>query len=275
MTLPGASGYYQVALAGGHVLAVPGTEDCRDCAYTTQPVLDVPLSGAASGQALPQAQTGGGSLAQAPDGSALVVGGTGPADWSVRRLSDDGSGTVTNAPVLPLTGPLSDAGLSITEGLVRHIAAYAAPDGTTSYRLFNHQLVGAGGPGLDGGVLASPLPCATGAACVLTADGNGYGTSYLTSQAAGAVTLREADAGGGYLSMTLPSSSGTIVDASREYVIVDGASPARQYLTEPGYGRVDSSGPVAGAALWLATLWRADGAGLLQATNLETGTAAQ
>jgi hypothetical protein len=75
--------------------------------------------------------------------------------------------------------------------------------------------------------------------------------------------------------VTLPSASGTVVDASPEYVIVDGVNPARQYVAEPSYGRVDSSGPVTGAALWFNTLWRADGAGLLEATDLETGVAAK
>jgi hypothetical protein len=276
VTLPGASGYDEVALAGDHVLAVPATS-CLSCGYTIGPVLDVPLSGAASGQPLPQAQTGpGGSIAQAPDDSVLAVGGTGPADWSVRRLAVDASDTVTNAPMLTLTGPLANAGLTITNGLVQHIEAYAAPDGTTRYQLFNHPLVVTGGPALDGGVLASPLPCGTGAACVLAFGNDGYGTSYLSSQTAGAVTLREQfGASISSLSVTLPSASGTIVDASPEYVIVDGVNPARQYLAEPNYERVDSSGPVTGAALWFDTLWRADGAGLLQATDLDTGVASK
>jgi hypothetical protein len=277
VTLPGTSGSHPVALAGDHVIAASPLNGCQSCGYPIEPLLDVPLSGAATGQALPQAQTGWRSIAQAPDGSVLAVGGTGPGDWSVRRLTVDANDAVTSTPVFTLTGPLTNAGLTITEGLVRHIESHTAPDGTTSYELFNHQLVVAGGPELDGGVLASPLPCATGAACVLTADGNGYGTAYLTSQAPGAITLREQIAAntGSVSPITMPSASGTVVDASPGYVIVDGVNPSRQYLTEPGYGRIDSSGPVAGAALWFTTVWRADGAGLVQATDLETGVASK
>src|SRR5262249_32281900 len=88
-TLPGVSRTDLLAPAGDHVIAIPAIAE-SSTSYVTQPALDVPLSGAAAGHAAAQAQTGAGALLETPDGAALIVGGTGPADWSVRRLTAGG-----------------------------------------------------------------------------------------------------------------------------------------------------------------------------------------
>lgn len=277
VTLPGAAGY-RIALAGDHVIAVADTSECLYCSYTIAPALDVPLSGTPAGQALPQAQTGTGALAQAPGGAAVVVGGTGPADWSVRRLTVDGSDNLSDTAVLPLTGPITNGGLTISQGLVRHIEVEPTPGGPPNYLMFNHMLVGNSGgygidPRLNGGTLAKALPCAPGAACVHTVDGNGYGTSFLASGTATSAVLREQiDANTSSMSLSLPSAGGTIVDAAPGYVIVQGTDPTALYVVDVGHETILSNGPVTGAALWYGTLWRSDGAGYLQATNLETHT---
>lgn len=278
VTLPGP-GPYLTALAGGHVIAVPATGESPSSAITTQPALDAPLSGAAVGQPLAAAETGSGAIAQAPDG-VLLVGGTGVADWSVRRLTDDG-GTVTQASVLPLTGPMTNAGLTISQGLLRHVEAEPVPGGTPRYLLFNHQLVpDNGSPGIMLKPSAVPatltgFPCAPGASCLATADGNWYGTSFLAAGTATTMKLREVDDGSSStMSLSLPSASGAIADAALSYVIVNGASPAQQYLVDVGHEHIVSTGPVTGAGLWFDTLWRGDGPGKLQATDLDTNTAA-
>jgi FG-GAP-like repeat len=277
VTLPGASGTYQIALAGDHVIAVPGTSECVYCVYTVKPALDVPLSGAVPGQALAEAQTDAGAIAQAPGGAALVVGGTGPGDWSVRRLTVDGSDNLSDTEVLPLTGPVSNGGLSISQGLVRHIEVEPVPGGAPNYLLFNHMLVPDTtsylfDPRLDGGILASALPCTPGGSCVRTVDGNWYGTSYLQAGTASSIVLREViDGNTSSASMSLPSASGTIADAALNYVIVNGVRPARQYVADVGHAAILRTGPVTGAALWFDTLWHSDGAGRLQATDLDTG----
>lgn len=281
VTLPHAPGYL-VALAGDHVLAVQDTAECLYCVYTTKPALDVPLFGAQagqSGQALAQAQTGLGSIAQAPGGAALVVGGSGPGDWAVRQFTVDGSDNLSDTPVLRLTGPVTNGGLSISEGLVRHIELEPVPGGAPLYLLFNHALAPDSGqvgvdPGVYGGILTSPVPCTKNAACLRTVDGNYYGTSYIGKDSStGSIDVHEQIDGNTSTSSTaLPSASDSVVDASIDYVIVDGSRPARQYLVYPGYQQVFHSGPVTGAALWFDTLWTSDGRGFLRPRYLSVDT---
>ena len=278
VSLPGASGTDRIALAGDHVIAVPGTMNCQYCVYTTAPALDVPLSGAAAGQALPQAQTGNNAIEQAPD-AALIVGGTGPGDWSVHELAVDGSDNLTDSALLPLTGPMSNGGLSISQGLLRHIEVQQVPGGAPEYRLFNHPLVPDTtaflfDPRLDGGIMPGPLPCAPGGSCVRTVDGNWYGTSYLQAGTATSIVLRQViDANTSSEAMSLPSAGGRLIDAALNYAIVDGVNPASQYVADVGQRQILSKGPVTGAALWFDTLWRSDGTGHLRATDLNTDTA--
>lgn len=276
-----ASGTYQIGLAGDHVIAVPPTGACTNCgSYPVKPALDVPLSGAVPGQALPEAQLAAGAIAQAPGGAVLAIGGSGPADWSVRRLTVDSNDNLTGTVALSLTGPLSNGGLTISQGLVRHIEVQPVPGGTPTYQLFNHLLAPdttayLPDPKTGGSTLGNVLPCTPGGSCVRTVDGNWYGTSYLQAGSATSMVLREKiDGYSSSMSMSLPSAGGTIADASLSYVVVDGASPAHQYVVDVGHDQILSTGPVSGAALWFGTLWRSDGAGHLQATNLDTHTTA-
>jgi hypothetical protein len=280
VTLAGASGTYEVALAGEHVIAVPATAESQLSPVVTQPALDVPLSGAAAGQALAAAETGAGAIAQAPDG-VLLVGGTGPADWSVRRLAGDGGGSVTQASVLPLTGPMTNAGLTISQGVLRHIEGVPVPGGPPRYLMFNHELVADSGSGvmLKPSTFPAPLdglPCIPGGTCLPTADGNWYGTSFLAANTATTMKLREVDDGSSStMSLPLPSAGGTIADAAISFVIVNGVSPARQYVVDVGHEQILSSGPVTGAGLWFDTLWRSAGPGQLQAADLDTKVTAK
>src|SRR5262249_17383654 len=159
---------------------------CLYCIYTTAPALAAQLSGPQSGQTsqvLAQAQTGPGAMAQAPGGAPVLVGGAGPGDWSVRQFTVDSGDNLVATPVLPLTRPMSGGGVSISQGLVRHIEVQAAPFSTgPRYLLFNHELIVDSSqnpiinPRLNGGILPSPVPCTQGATCLRTVDGNGYGT---------------------------------------------------------------------------------------------------
>src|SRR5262249_49558739 len=69
---------------------------------------------------------------------ALVVGGAGPGDWSVRRFTLNG-GDVTQSDVVPLTAQ-SNAGLTISQGMMRHIEVITTAVGTTHYQMYNHEL---------------------------------------------------------------------------------------------------------------------------------------
>ncbi len=287
-----------VALAGDQVIGVRLSATCGpSCPVPVGPATDAPLSGAAAGEALPVAEEIGPGLIQAADGSALIVGGTGVSDFAVRKLNVDGADNLTDTRVLPLTGPVTSGGLTISQGLVRHIEVEPALDDPPLYLLFNHALdansSGFAWPArirVNGGTLATPLTCASSATCqdrqtpalrsadaspqtaVRSADGNWYGTSYLSpGTRPGTIDLREQwESDASTMSLALPSASGRIVDASPDYVVVDGTDPAHQYLVDVGQEKIEVTRPVTGAALWYDTLWSAAGAGLLGSKNLIT-----
>jgi hypothetical protein len=238
----------------------------------------VPLSGAHAGTALPVAQSDGRGILQATDGSVLIVGGSGPADWAVRRLSVNGQDALTDAVVQPINYPLSNAGLSISQGMVQHAEAGPALGAAPPvYWLYSHAIdPGTLGTGsvqlpLDAGTLSEPLPCAPGGACIRIADATLQGAPYLG--AGPDVYLQTLDGSFPFSEpvASLPSADASIIDASPGYVLVDGTHPSRQYIVSAvvPFGKVTAT-PVTGAALWFDTLWSADGRGRLQATNLVT-----
>jgi hypothetical protein len=264
-----AGNTYRIALAGEDVVAVP--------ANSGSPAVAVPVSGGNPVIVAAETQNGPLGLATTPN-SALLVGGSGVADWSVRQIGTDAGGNLVNTALLPLT-KIVNAGLTISQGDVWH--AEATPDfGKPDYLLFGHPLLSdnnwdaAYQTSLYDLLLNDPVSCVTGSACVRVADGNSYGPVYLGA-VGNQVRLYE---GNGYAGDVLFPPS-TVVDASSDYVIMDEAatttSPARQVVIDVGYARVVSTEPVAGADLWFDTLWRASAPGELQATNLTTMGAAK
>jgi hypothetical protein len=253
----------RVALAGTHVIASASDSD-------SAPAIDYSADGE---KIVPVVQEDNG-VYQGTDG-VLLVGGAGPADWAVHRLTADGK----LATVLPLAGSLTNGGLSISQGLLRHVEAQRLPgDPATRYQLFNHTLaVGTDGlqNRLAGGTLVGALPCDTAATCTRTLDGNSYGTAFLIagSTAKTSVLQTQIDIYTSSASIPIPSAPGRIVDASINYVVVNGSNPAKQYVIDPGQGDV-SAGPIGAAALWFDTLWISPKSGYLRAKNLKTGTSA-
>jgi hypothetical protein len=268
---PAAGTSYRVTLAGQYVIALG-----EAAGAARADALALPLSGGAASTVLAEVATS----AQGPTG-AVVVGGSGAADWSVHEFSTAADGSLADTDLLQLTGPLSNAGLTISQGEVRHLEAEPTPGGAPQYLMFNHSLLPDNGfsqfsadPQLYGGPLADPVPCAAAAPCVRAVDSNGYGTSYLSHQTSTSVDVQEQTAANSSTtSISVPSSGGTLVDASPSYAIVDGTNPAAQYVVEPGYGKIVSTTAITGAALWFSTLWRADGPGKIQATSPDGGDA--
>jgi hypothetical protein len=203
-------------------------------------------------------------LTQVPDG-VLFVGGTGPGDWSVRKASATGESTI-----LPLHEQVN-AGVTVSSGVLRHIQAQLRPGETPAYSHTGFELAPNSsiyGPGVLPGVLTNPLPCETGAVCVRTVDGNRAGTSYLSSSGSSSRITTTTGANGSFV--TLPSIGGTVVDASRNYQIVNGTNSDQQYIIQSGT-TTPQKRPVTGAALWFSTLWSATSAGYLQSKSLTTG----
>ncbi|HEY0700176.1 MAG TPA: FG-GAP-like repeat-containing protein, partial [Micromonospora sp.] len=74
--------------------------------------------------------------------------------------------------------------------------------------------------------------------------------------------------------VTLPTSGGRLVDVGERYAVVNGGSPAMQYVVDVPYREVVRTTPVAAASLWFDTLWTASSTpGQLTSTNLADGTA--
>ncbi|XVU25671.1 FG-GAP repeat domain-containing protein [Actinoplanes sp. CA-054009] len=198
----------------------------------------------------------GNTMVQGPDG-VVYLGGADAADWSVRVATATG-----DRAVLPLNTEQTSAGLTFTQGVVRHIQAQphdgAVPDLiAVAHPLFTGDGETTHATRLDG--IQSNY-----------ADGNGYGLAYLApAPTAGWIGLRlrdREDTGLGS-DAVLPSAGGKIVDASLSHVIVNGTNPARQYIVN--YGASYYSGAVTGAGLWFETLWSA-APGKLQPRNLRT-----
>jgi len=265
VTLPGGTEW--AALAGSDVVSVTATAG--------NAALAVPDSGGTLTTVILDAEGSSYGIAQGPDG-ALIVGGTGLADWSVREIGTDTSGDLTDSPVLPLT-QMSNAGLTISQGDVWHVETtpgFGVPDDT----MFSHPLVPDNGWDIPydqpsyAMEVNNPLECAPNAECVRVVDGNSYGPAYLGGSG-DSMNLYEGDQT--EEGATFPGP-GTLVDASPDYVIVDVAAtkstPAEQDVVDVGYGKTVSSGPVTGAGLWFDTLWRADAPGQIQATDLTSMT---
>jgi hypothetical protein len=219
--------------------------------------------------------------AAAPDGSILETGSPTGSGWGVQRISGDGSGAVTATEVLGLGGPLHDAGLSFSQGLLRHIEALPLTPLTQAgvYEVYNHVLAPDDSAddrqSLAADVPYNTLPCASGAQCVHVADAGLAGTTVLVKSGG----KLEVKAGFSGWTAPLPSSSGTIIDASpgsrlTQYALINGSGPSQQYLVTPGSGPsiVRHTYPVAGAGLWFSTMWRASGSGQLTEHDLQPYT---
>jgi hypothetical protein len=265
VTLP--SGTDWAALAGAYVVAVDSAAGGS--------ALAVPVSGGTSSIVVPDAQGGYEGIAQGPDG-ALIVGGTGMADWSVREIAADAGGNLTDSPLLPLT-QMSNAGLTISQGDVWHVEGtpgFGVPDET----MFSHPLV----PDNTWDIpydqpsyamaVNDPMQCAPDAACVRVVDGNYYGPAYLGGTG-DSMNLYEGDQ---TIEGEIFPGPATLVDASSDYVIIDVAATssasAQQDVVDVGYAKTVSSGPVTGAGLWFDTLWRANAPGEIQASSLDSSS---
>lgn len=267
-------GGYSVAVTGGAVV-----EALYNSAGT--PAIAVPLGGGPAVTALPHVTDG--LLQESPDGTVVAMGTTGQAGYGFQRMTADASGnvTVTTVPSLSPVTPV-DAGLTISQGVVRHIEGGADAGGDTEYQMFDHLLEPA--TAYDNGNLAPPawfgplfgaVACSAGATCVRSVDNGYFGTDYLMSPDTGqlqAVRQWDTVSSSPVLGIAISSAGGSVVDASAGGEVVDGSDPAQQYVMTNASSTVVSTGPITGAGVWLSTLWQSDGAGKLKATDIGSAT---
>ncbi|RZU72246.1 VCBS repeat protein [Micromonospora kangleipakensis] len=256
----------RVAVVGGNLI---GANDQGANTKNLYPAVSVPIGGGDSTTLLPQTDYGLTAVVQGPDGTALVVGGTGPADWSVHRYTAEPGKAPTDRTVLAVKDPQHNAGLTYDRGLIRHVQTQVNPtDGTTRFVVFNHTQVPDDGVGPAGAMLpANTAPCTTGVECLRLVDGTWSGAMYLVSGTTDTIRSYQAT-NTSIVTMILPSTGGRIVDAGDLYSIVADAAAGKQYVVLTGGTQIVRTGPVTGAALWYDTLWTAGGPGSLQSERL-------
>ncbi|MFC0554362.1 FG-GAP-like repeat-containing protein [Planotetraspora thailandica] len=193
----------------------------------------------------------------AADDSTVFVGGSGVGDWAAHRVTAGSDGALSVKAVLPLPSVGTDVrGLNLYRGTLNRVdeilgklSLYQQDVGIAAV-----PIAGTAKP-LSAGMPASTVRCAAGEDCVRVVEGNSYGHAFL-SEADGKTYLEtRVDSYTSHTQTQLPGSGGQVLDASRDYVVVDGASPKTQYLVVPGTGKVIRSRPVQAAALWYSTLW--------------------
>ena len=264
VTLPGTEGTPYLGIAGGWLVvsrSVPSNPaDSTDRAGAR--LTAVPLAG---GDAVTLLRHAGASLTAAPDGSLLAVGGTDSAHWAVSRITDPGTGSpaVTEVSTVPPVAARI-ARLSLQNGTL------ATDEADTSFMgaYYTRKIAADGTPGAAtwqgwDGSGTGPYSTGDGRAVTFTADSDPAG-SYVRS------IDRNDDAGFFYL----PSAAGAILDVTGRYAVVNGTSPARQYVGDLGvYSSLQPilTRSVTAASVWGTELW-APGttAGTVTATDLKT-----
>ncbi|MFJ4470030.1 FG-GAP-like repeat-containing protein [Streptomyces sp. NPDC089424] len=263
VTMPG-TGTPSVGLAGRWLVvarAVPSSPgDMVD--VSGQRLMAVPLAGGAPLTLLRHAHA---SLVTADDGSLLTVGGTDSGHWAVRGVRDTGADTPTLTEVTAVPPKAAwISRLSLQNGLLatheadssfmsayysRRIAADGTPSAPT-WMSWDYEKTG-------------PYATGDGRAVTFTADSL-PGGSYVQS-------LDDDPAGFFYL----PSASGTVLDVSGRYALVNGSSPAKQYVGDLGVHtdlQPVVTRSVTAASVWGTGLWTpGTGTGVVTAKDLKTG----
>ncbi|MFI6898771.1 FlgD immunoglobulin-like domain containing protein, partial [Streptomyces sp. NPDC050256] len=209
-------------------------------------IVALPLDG---GPATVLLAAAGQGIEPAPDGSALVSGGTGNTDWWVQRITQDAQGALVLTKVQKVV-PYEDpkGGLAFSRGHLR--VAY----GAASKLKTNVWDLGTSGNPVPGKPVAGDSVASIGGIW-----GN-YDTGddvILVQNAEGDVARGLGDGGGtGVVEFGPAAKDGSLVDVADRFVVYNSGGPSpKQYVGELGWG-VRLTGPVRAAALAGRTLWR-------------------
>ncbi|MGY5009522.1 FG-GAP-like repeat-containing protein [Streptomyces sp. 900105755] len=268
VTLPGTEGTPSVGIAGDWLVVartVPSNpSNLAD--ESGEQLMAVPVTGGAPVTLLRHANS---SVVPAPDGGLLVVGGADAGHWAVRRVTGTGADTpaLTELTAVPPVAAkitrlsLENGTLATDEANSSFLGAYytrpIAADGTSGTRTWEKW------DGLDTG----PYATGDGRAVTFTADADPVG-SYVQS------VDRDDQAGFFYL----PSATGTVLDVTGRYAVVNGSFPSKQYVGDLGvYTDLQPvlTRSVTAASVWGTSLWTpGSGNGVVTARNLKTGATA-
>ncbi|SED86038.1 Repeat domain-containing protein [Streptomyces sp. 3213] len=263
--LPGTTGTPTVGIAGRWLVVARSVTSDDYIDSSGKQLTAVPVAGGDAVTLLRHANT---SVVPAPDGGLLVAGGADSAHWAVRKVTDTGADapTLTEVTAVPPMAATIDR-LSLQNGNL------VTDERNTSFlgAYYSRQ------------VSITGTSYAPGAPVWQTWDGRGTGP-YTTGEGH-AVTLTDgagdpseslvqsidSDPVGFYL----PSAAGTVLAVSGRYVIVNGSSPAKQYVGDLGvYSDLKPivTRSVTAASVWGTRLWTpGTGNGVVTAKDLKTG----
>lgn len=266
LKLPGTEGTPSVGIAGNWLVvarSVPASpQNWVD--KSGERLMAVPLTGGDPVTLLRHANT---SLVTTPDGGLLAVGGADSGDWAVRRFADTGAGapTPTKLTAVPPVAARIDR-LSLQNGMLATDEADASFMGA----YYTRPIAADGTPGAPtwqawDGTDVGPYATGDGRAVTFTADSDPEGGSYVQS-------VFKNDAAGFF---RVPSTSGALLDVTGRYAIVNGSSPAKQYIGDLGvYSDLQPivTRSVTAASVWGTKVWTpGSGTGVVTAKDLKTG----
>lgn len=253
-----------------HDLSVVGDSLLYRAGSPTGVSLDtVPIDGGAVTTLVPLTASG---LATGPGGTAVVVGGTGPSDWAIRRITEDADGkpVVNVAKKLPEV-PAGIEGMAIGQGRLAFI-----DDGRNSDKKGYYRTLGVDSGAISYGERTSLGPdggfpvssCAANdpsCAAYHALDGDRFAR---LSRDEGLDTVYVDAPGSGWAHFSVPKG-GRITDAAHGHLIHTTGST--QSVRRADNGRpVLERAPVA-SALWAGRLWSAGAAkGTVTALDLAT-----
>lgn len=267
VTLPGTEGTPYLGIAGRWLVvarSVPG-DPHNWVDKSGEPLMAVPLAGGDAVTLLRHANT---SVTATPDGGLLVAGGADSAHWAVRKVTDTGadapaSTELTAVPPVAATIDrlsLQNGTLATDERNTTFMGAYYSRQVSvtgTSYSPSAPVWQTWDGRG------TGPYATGEGHAVTFTASPDPSIGSYVQSL--------DSDPVGFYL----PSATGSVLDVSGRYAIVNGSSPAKQYVGDLGvYTDLQPivTRSVTAASVWGTKLWTpGTGNGVVTAKDLKTG----
>ncbi|MEU7015427.1 FlgD immunoglobulin-like domain containing protein [Streptomyces sp. NPDC046385] len=255
-----SAGKVEFSVLGSHVLFVRPAPFYDKRGVLTQPLRTVPLGGGATTDLLPAANAG---LTVGPDGSVLAVGGTGAADWTVRRiaLGEDGAPRTTAVQEVSRV-PVTYSGLTLGGGQLSYLAD-SAPGSVPA--LFDVDTSATGTPSASAPRLRY-RPFGTPNGLRSLGDGNAvYGQNSWV----------EAPTRDSFRSAELPAAS-TVVDAAGRYVLAksgDTTYAADLDIDNSNESELRLTLVKSAAALWGSQVWKpAPTKGTVNAYDLATGT---
>ncbi|MET7567774.1 FG-GAP-like repeat-containing protein [Streptomyces sp. NPDC005492] len=265
LTLPGTTGTATLGIAGRWLVVARSVTSDDYSDSSGKQLTAVPLAGGDAVTLLRHANT---SVVPAPDGGLLVVGGADSAHWAVREVTDTGA----DAPTLAEVTAVPPMAATIDRLSLQNGTLVTDELNTSFLGAYYSRRVSITSSSYSPGTPAWQTWDGRGAGPFTTGEGHAVTFSAASGDPSGSIVQSiDSDPVGFYL----PSDSGTILDISGRYVIVNGSSPAKQYVGDLGvYTDLKPivTRSVTAASVWGTKLWTpGSGTGAVTAKDLKSG----